>query len=86
MSVSDSGSNADGTTVLAAATIEVVAELGRISLRGEELLGLVPGAVLALGVSRTGITLRVGGEAWADGEIVDIDGELGVRITRVANR
>jgi type III secretion system YscQ/HrcQ family protein len=84
--MSASGSNTDTTTVLAAASIEVVAEIGRISLRGDELLGLAPGAVLATGKSRTGVTLRVGGEVWAEGEIVDIDGELGVRITRLANR
>jgi flagellar motor switch/type III secretory pathway protein FliN len=84
--MSATGSNSDATTVLGAASIEVVAELGRITLRGNELLGLAPGAVLAMGVGRSGISLRVGGEVWADGEIVDIDGELGVRITRVANR
>jgi flagellar motor switch/type III secretory pathway protein FliN len=81
-----SGSNTDATTVLGAASIEVVAELGRVALRGDELLGLAPGAVLALGAERTGIALRVGGEVWAEGEIVDIDGELGVRVTRLANR
>jgi len=84
--MSVSGSNTDATTVLGAASIEVVAELGRITLRGDELLGLAPGAVLALGAGPTGISLRVGGELWADGEIVDIDGELGVRVTRLANR
>ena len=84
--MSVSGSNTDATTVLGAASIEVVAELGRITLRGDELLGLAPGAVLALGAGRTGISLRVGGEVWAEGEIVDIDGELGVRVTRLANR
>ena len=84
MSASDS--NTDATTVLAAASIEVVAELGRVSLRGDELLGLAPGAVLAMGMGRTGISLRVSGEVWAEGEIVDIDGELGVRVTRLANR
>jgi flagellar motor switch/type III secretory pathway protein FliN len=84
--MSASGPDMDATTVLAAASIEVVAELGRLSLRGDELLGLAPGAVLAVGARPTGVSLRVGGEIWADGEIVDIDGELGVRVTRVANR
>jgi type III secretion system YscQ/HrcQ family protein len=84
--MSASGSDTDATTVLAAASIEVVAELGRISLRGDELLGLAPGAVLAIGMGRTGVSLRVGGEVWAEGEIVDIDGELGVRVTRLAHR
>jgi len=87
MSVSgNSGSNRDATTVLAAASIEVVAEVGRITLRGDELLGLAPGAVLAMGKERARVALRVGGEVWADGEIVDIDGELGVRVTRLADR
>ena len=84
--MSAAGSNTDATTVLAAASIEVVAELGRVSLRGDELLGLAPGAVLAMGMGRTGVSLRVGGEVWAEGEIVDIDGEFGVRVTRLANR
>jgi len=84
MSASDS--NTDTTTVLGAASIEIVAELGRIALRGDELLGLAPGAVVALGAQRKGVTLRVGGEVWAEGEIVDIEGELGVRVTRIANR
>jgi type III secretion system YscQ/HrcQ family protein len=81
-----SDSNTDATTVLGAATIEVVAEIGRVSLRGDEVLGLAPGAVLAVGKGRPAVSLRVGGEIWADGEIVDIDGELGVRVTRLANR
>jgi flagellar motor switch/type III secretory pathway protein FliN len=84
--MSASGSDTDATTVLGAAMIEVVAELGRVSLRGDEVLGLAPGAVLAVGKGRPTVCLRVGGELWADGEIVDIDGELGVRVTRLANR
>ena len=84
--MSASGSNVDATTVLGAATIEVVAEIGRVSLRGDEVLGLAPGAVLAIGKGRPAVWLRVGGEIWAEGEIVDIDGELGVRVTRLANR
>ena len=70
----------------ASASIEVVAEIGRVALRGDEVLGLAPGAILALGKERPAVSLRVGGEIWADGEIVDIDGELGVRVTRLANR
>lgn len=69
---------------LADAPIEVVAELARLTLRGEEVLGLVPGAVLAVALERTrAITLRAGGEPWAEGELVDVDGQLGVRVTRL---
>jgi type III secretion system YscQ/HrcQ family protein len=71
------------TEVLAAAPVEVVAELGRVTLRGDEVAGLAPGSVLVFG--RTGaITLRVGDEIWAAGELVDVDGALGVRVTSVA--
>jgi flagellar motor switch/type III secretory pathway protein FliN len=72
----------DAAAVLAAAPIEVVAELGRIVLRGDELAGLGPGAVLTLGrLGASPVTLRVGGEVWAEGELVDVEGELGVRVT-----
>jgi type III secretion protein Q len=70
------------TTMLASAPIEIVAELARVTLRGDEVLGLGPGAVLRLAGTRgTSVALRVGGEIWAEGELVDVDGELGVRVT-----
>lgn len=72
---------------LAAAPIEVVAELGRITLRGEEILGLAPGVVLGLRVDRSNaVSLRVGGQVWAEGELVNVEGELGVRVTRLVPR
>jgi flagellar motor switch/type III secretory pathway protein FliN len=77
----------EAARALAAAQIEVVAEVGRVHLRGDELLGLSPGTVLALGGARTtAVTLRIGGEAWAQGELVNVDGELGVRVTAVSRR
>ncbi len=79
-------SRTDATDVLASAPVEVVAEIGRITMRGDELLGLGAGAVLALGRGRQSVSLCVAGEVWADGEIVDVDGQLGVRVTRVARR
>ena len=79
-------SKTDATAVLASAPVEVVAELGRVTMRGDELLGLGAGAVLALGRGRQNVSLCVAGEVWAEGEIVDVDGQLGVRVTRVARR
>ncbi|HVZ71357.1 MAG TPA: FliM/FliN family flagellar motor switch protein [Polyangia bacterium] len=76
----------DATAVLAAAPVEIVAEVGRITLRGDEILGLTPGAVLGLGARSTVVALRVGGEVWAEGELVDVEGELGVRVTRTFRR
>jgi flagellar motor switch/type III secretory pathway protein FliN len=86
MKMAAADSETDTTEVLASAPVEVVAELGRITIRGDELLGLGAGAVLALGRGRQNVSLCVAGEVWADGEIVDIDGQLGVRVTRVARR
>jgi flagellar motor switch/type III secretory pathway protein FliN len=66
--------------VLAAAPIEVVAEIGRLTLRGDEVLGLARGSVLSFGSRGGAISLIAGGELWARGELVDVDGELGVRV------
>ena len=72
----------NAAAVLAAAHIEVIAELGRLVLRGEEVAGLGPGSVLVLGrAGASPVALRVGDEIWAEGELVDVDGELGVRVT-----
>jgi type III secretion system YscQ/HrcQ family protein len=72
----------DSAAVLAAAPVEVIAELGRLTLRGEEVLALAPGVVIALGGARpSAVSLRVGGEIWAEGELVNVDGELAVRVT-----
>jgi flagellar motor switch/type III secretory pathway protein FliN len=77
----------DRTEVLASVPIEVIAEVGRIALRGDEVLGLAPGAVLTLGGARTTrVALRVAGEVWAEDELVDVAGELGVRVTKSFRR
>jgi type III secretion system YscQ/HrcQ family protein len=78
-----SESGGSKTEVLAAAPVEVVAELGRIVLRGDEVLGLERGSVLPLGHQGRRIDLVVGGRPWARGELVNVDGELGVRITEL---
>lgn len=79
-------SETTATQVLAAVPIEVVAELGRLRLRGDEVLGLSPGAVLTFDGGRSLISLRMAGELWAEGELVDVEGELGVRVTRLLPR
>jgi flagellar motor switch/type III secretory pathway protein FliN len=51
-------------------------------MTGDEVVGLVPGAVLTLGQPGAApVALRVGEEIWAEGELVDDDGALGVRVT-----
>jgi len=70
---------------IAGAPIEVVAECGRITLPVDELMSLRPGAVLPLGATGpANIQLRVGGRMWARGELVNVEGQLGVRVTSLA--
>jgi flagellar motor switch/type III secretory pathway protein FliN len=77
-------SSSEVAKVLATAPVEVVAEIGRLTLRGDELAGLMTGGVLSLGPRRTeAIQLRVGGQLWATGELVSAGDELGVRILKL---
>lgn len=63
-------------------TLEV--ELCRVEVPLGELARLAPGAVLPLAVDRRGqVTLRAGERAMARGELVEVDGAIGVRITSV---
>jgi type III secretion protein Q len=63
-------------------TLEV--ELARVEIPIAELARLEPGAALPLGLDRRGlVTLRVGERAVARGELVDVDGAVGVRILAV---
>jgi type III secretion protein Q len=60
-------------------TLEV--ELCRVDVPLGELARLAPGAVLPLAVDRRGqVTLRAGDRAMARGELVEVDGSIGVRI------
>jgi flagellar motor switch protein FliM len=66
--------------------VEVTCELGRITLTGREVLELRPGAVLPVGRPLSGpIDLTVGGRVVARGELVDVDGEIGVRVTQTVD-
>jgi len=70
--------------VLASAPIEIVAELGRVALRADEVVALDIGSILTFGaVSPTRIDLRVGDQRWATGELVNVEGQLGVRLISV---
>jgi type III secretion protein Q len=60
-------------------TLEV--ELARIELPLADLCRLAPGTVLPLALDRRGlVTLRAGEHTVARGELVDVDGAVGVRI------
>ena len=63
------------------ATVELVVELARFEVPLGDLAAVRPGEVLATGKAiGERITLRAGERAIALGELVDIEGEVGVRI------
>lgn len=56
-------------------------ELARVEITVGELARLEPGAALPLAIDRRGVvTLRVGDRALGRGELVDVDGAVGVRV------
>jgi type III secretion system YscQ/HrcQ family protein len=66
--------------------VEVVCELGRVEMSGRELIELRPGVVLPVGRPLAGpVDLTVGGRVVARGELVDVEGEIGVRVTTIAD-
>ncbi len=70
--------------MVAQVTVEV--ELARVTVTLGDLARLEPGAALPLHLDRRGlVTLRVGERAVARGELVDIEGAVGVRITAVGD-
>jgi type III secretion system YscQ/HrcQ family protein len=78
----------DDTTkesVIASIPVVVRVEVGSITLSAREWTQLQPGDVLSCGVPPRGpIVLRAGGRELARGELVTVDGELGVRISQLS--
>lgn len=59
-------------------------ELASVSLPLGEVARIAPGAVLGLGLDRRGVVrLRIGDREVARGELVDVDGAVGVLVTSV---
>jgi type III secretion system YscQ/HrcQ family protein len=72
--------------VAADAPVELSVELARFSLTLGELQRTRPGDVLVTGRAiGESVTLRVAGRAIAQGDLVDVDGEVGLRITQFAS-
>jgi hypothetical protein len=66
------------------AAVELVACAGAVSLSVRRVLELAPGQVVGLGRPLGGeVELRVGAQLVGRGELVDLDGELGVRVLSV---
>lgn len=64
--------------------VQVTCEIGRVTLSAREVLELRPGAVVPVGRPLAGpVDLTAGGRVIARGELVDVEGEIGVRVTEV---
>ncbi|RMG19939.1 MAG: hypothetical protein D6729_03960 [Deltaproteobacteria bacterium] len=68
------------TDPVAEIPIDVEIVLARVSTRISELAGLVPGAVLPLEQRDPCVEIVVGDRCIATGELVDVEGRLGVRV------
>ncbi len=81
MKEASDGNNDTLTDIVVDAPVVVRVELGTVSLTASEWARLRPGDVIETGrrISEPAI-LRVGGRAVARGELVDVEGELGVRV------
>jgi type III secretion system YscQ/HrcQ family protein len=78
-------SEQEGTTTLAEELeVEAVVELGRAELLASEVMSLAIGDVISLPkpIGST-VDVRIGGRLLARGELVDVDGETGVRLLEV---
>ncbi len=80
-------SEVDGSAALVEAVGEVPVvvrvEIGAVTMKAKEWSALRPGDVIGLDTPIGGpVTLRVSGVEVAEGELVDLEGQLGVRIRR----
>ncbi len=82
-SISSQGSNPEPNAT-ADVPVTLIVELGRVNLPLHRLAELKPGDVLELGRHpREPVELTSGGRLIARGELVQVDTELGVRVTQV---
>ena len=64
-------------------TLEV--RIGSVTLSASELGGMVPGAILTLGESAYTVQIMAGEQVVARGELVEVDGQLALRILQIVN-
>lgn len=80
--MSDEPQDTTTLTALSEAPVEVSIELARVRLTLGELEALRVGEVVVTGAPiREHVRLRVGDVVIGEGELVEVDGEIGVRLT-----
>lgn len=83
--VDDTLKGSDGAELLNDIPLQIAVELARVPVTAEEVVALKVGQVLDLNrVAGESIDLSVGGKIVARGELVEIDGNLGVRVLSLA--
>jgi type III secretion system YscQ/HrcQ family protein len=81
----DGAAERDALSLAGDAPVEVCVEIARFTLPVAEIAALRAGEVLATGTPiGEHAVLRAGGRALARGQLVDVDGHVGVRITEIA--
>lgn len=59
--------------------------IGSVTLSASELAGMEPGAILTLGESADAVQITAGGQVVARGELIEVDGQLALRILQIVN-
>jgi flagellar motor switch protein FliM len=82
---SDDVENPEGADLLNDIPLQIAVELGRVAMTAEEVVGLKVGHVIDLNrAAGEPLDLSVNGKVVARGELVEVDGNLGVRILSLA--
>jgi len=85
LKVDDTLKGSDGAELLNDIPLQVAVELARVPITAEEVVGLKVGQVIDLNrVAGEQIDLSVNGKIVARGELVEVDGNLGVRVLSLA--
>ncbi len=81
----DVGEIGEGAELLNDIPLQISVELGRVGVTAEEVVSLKVGQVIELSrVPGEPVDLSVNGKVVARGEVVEVEGHLGVRITSLA--
>ena len=87
---SDSSEKLSGLPVIDAELLDQLpvaleVRIGSVTLSASELGGMQPGAILTLGESAEAVQIMAGGQVVARGELVEVDGQLALRILQIIN-
>jgi type III secretion system YscQ/HrcQ family protein len=81
----DEGQGGEGAEMLNDIPLQIAVEIGRVPVTADEIVALKVGHVFDLNrVAGEPLDLSVNGRIVARGELVEIDGNLGVRILTLA--